>query len=437
MRVKERIAVSVSPTAPIIPEVLLYLFHPLQAGREVRSGWKLVDIVPGKTIRARFTYRNAPTLELGILPRNDEDPAFERSRWFNFSVLDAENPLPESVARFARLMVELVRRNSDSEPRPVFWDNLKRKYAIFDDENARSFDIEASPHCQNRCRFCINRPAGIPATSTEALLDLLRQQREKGAQGVEFTAMEPTLRPDILDLVAEAKRLGYGLIRMISNGYGFAKEGFTPKIFDAGLHLVTLSILGHRPEIETILTTRSDSFEIKARALAHIVEATGSRREQWFGERALFSNTVITKQNQDNLPDILDYLDRSQVSSATFSFPEPGGWALEHFDEVMPSLAAIKDVAALLLTPREEGPLASLLDLPLCVVRGEEVRGRTRKMLLSSTGEEGWREGWTEKAGRKIKPKEPCGRCRLAGECPGVWSEYVKRRGSGELTPFP
>ncbi len=425
-----------SSNAPVIPQNLLELFRPLRPGQGFRDGWKLVDIVPGKTIRAVFAYRDSTALKLGLLPHKEGRPAFERSRWFDFAVLDAEEPLPESVARFARLMVELVRRNSDSGPKPPFWDNLRRKYDIFDDENALSFDIEASPHCQNRCRFCINRPAGIPDTSTEDLLVLLRQRRERGARGVEFTAMEPTLRPDILDLVAEAKRLGYRSIRMISNGYGFAKPDFCRNIFAAGLHQVTLSILGHQPEIEQALTTRSNAFEIKARALANVVEATGSRREQWFGERALFSSTVITKQNQEFLPEILDYLTRSEVSSATFSFPEPGGWALEHFDEVMPSLTAVEAVVSRLLTPREESPLVSLLDVPLCVARGEEVRGRTRKMLLSSTGESGWREGWTQKAGRKVHPESPCASCRLAKECPGVWREYVERRGVGELKPF-
>jgi radical S-adenosyl methionine domain-containing protein 2 len=63
--------------------------------------------------------------------------------------------------------------------------------------------------CNMRCRFCFG---GFPdlrdALSTEAALRLIRSVAESGVRRLNFSGGEPTLHPELLRLMGEARRLG-------------------------------------------------------------------------------------------------------------------------------------------------------------------------------------------------------------------------------------
>jgi radical S-adenosyl methionine domain-containing protein 2 len=72
--------------------------------------------------------------------------------------------------------------------------------------------------CNYRCRFCFATYRDIDGhLSLADAAALLRALREAGAEKLNFAGGEPTLHPQIGELVAEAKRLGF-VTTLITNG---------------------------------------------------------------------------------------------------------------------------------------------------------------------------------------------------------------------------
>ncbi|MGB1016821.1 MAG: radical SAM protein, partial [Nannocystaceae bacterium] len=72
--------------------------------------------------------------------------------------------------------------------------------------------------CNYRCRFCFATYRDIQGRlDLASAFTLLRQLREAGTEKINFAGGEPTLHPDIGDLLEEARRLGF-VTALITNG---------------------------------------------------------------------------------------------------------------------------------------------------------------------------------------------------------------------------
>ena len=76
--------------------------------------------------------------------------------------------------------------------------------------------------CNFRCPFCQNAglvlaPEGEPVISTDEVLGFLNK-RKKVLDGVCITGGEPTLEPELTDLIFQIKELGYR-VKLDTNGY--------------------------------------------------------------------------------------------------------------------------------------------------------------------------------------------------------------------------
>lgn len=92
------------------------------------------------------------------------------------------------------------------------------------------------PGCNLRCPFCHNASLVLPGhmnpagMSSDALLDFLEKRRGR-LQGVCITGGEPTLHPDLPDLLREIHTLGYR-VKLDTNG---TNPRMLREILDAGL----------------------------------------------------------------------------------------------------------------------------------------------------------------------------------------------------------
>ena len=78
--------------------------------------------------------------------------------------------------------------------------------------------ISVTSHCNNDCVFC-----GLKKYKINYLvpLDEIREQMrvfyEQGVRRIVFTGGEPTLHPDILDIIASAREAGFAVISIFTN----------------------------------------------------------------------------------------------------------------------------------------------------------------------------------------------------------------------------
>lgn len=118
---------------------------------------------------------------------------------------------------------------------------------------AKDLRVSIIDRCNFRCRYCM--PAeGLPWLAKEDTLTadeierLVRMFVGLGVRAVKFTGGEPTVRPDLPDLVQRVRALGDDLdLSLTTNGY--LLDRLAGPLRDAGLDRVTVScdsLLAHR-----------------------------------------------------------------------------------------------------------------------------------------------------------------------------------------------
>ncbi|KAI8394173.1 uncharacterized protein BYT42DRAFT_553608 [Radiomyces spectabilis] len=122
--------------------------------------------------------------------------------------------------------------------------------------------ISLTEKCNLRCTYCMPEE-GVPLTAhdklltTEEILSLAKLFVAQGVTKIRLTGGEPTIRPDIIDLVqgiGELKKSGLQSLGMTSNGLALKRK--LPALRDAGLDSLNLSLDTLDPHMFEIMTRR-------------------------------------------------------------------------------------------------------------------------------------------------------------------------------------
>ncbi|XP_029316903.1 molybdenum cofactor biosynthesis protein 1 isoform X3 [Cottoperca gobio] len=106
--------------------------------------------------------------------------------------------------------------------------------------------ISLTEKCNLRCQYCMPEE-GVKLTprgqllSTSEVLTLARLFVQEGVEKIRLTGGEPLIRPDILHIIAELRKLeGLKTIAVTTNGMNLAR--LLPKLKDTGLDLLNISL---------------------------------------------------------------------------------------------------------------------------------------------------------------------------------------------------
>nr|XP_033499247.1 molybdenum cofactor biosynthesis protein 1-like [Epinephelus lanceolatus] len=106
--------------------------------------------------------------------------------------------------------------------------------------------ISLTEKCNLRCQYCMPEE-GVKLTprgqllSTSEVLTLARLFVQEGVEKIRLTGGEPLIRPDVLDIIAELRKLeGLKTIAVTTNGINLAR--LLPKLKEAGLDLINISL---------------------------------------------------------------------------------------------------------------------------------------------------------------------------------------------------
>src|SRR4051812_30843589 len=221
--------------------------------------------------------------------------------------------------------------------------------------------------CNNNCVFCMEedregRYVNNSAMTAERVQWILESHR--GAEEVCFTSGEPTTRPELPSFVAEAKRLGYRRISVMTNGRRLSHMPYAAALAKAGMNRFYISIHGHTKKLHEGLTRTPDSFE---QTVAGLDTITKLKR---FGVE-LHTSTVITDRNLPFMLDIYRFLREHGVDQVVFNVMQANGRADTFFEQIFPTYRAIAEqFRAFLAEVGEPRPMAFLVDIPLCATEG-------------------------------------------------------------------
>ncbi|WP_138438723.1 pyrroloquinoline quinone biosynthesis protein PqqE [Marinobacter alexandrii] len=203
---------------------------------------------------------------------------------------------------------------------------------------------ELTYRCPLQCPYCSN-PLDFAQSeqelSTEQWFSVLRQGREMGAAQLGFSGGEPLVRPDLPELIAEARNLGY-YTNLITSGLGLT-DAKVDAFAEAGLDHIQISFQASDPELNNAVAGSRKAFEQKL-AMAEAVKSAGY---------PMVLNFVIHRHNIHQMPDILDLCERLGADYVELATCQYYGWAFRNREGLMPSLAQLTKAEAEVNEARE------------------------------------------------------------------------------------
>jgi MoaA/NifB/PqqE/SkfB family radical SAM enzyme len=320
-------------------------------------------------------------------------------------------------------------------------------------QQAERVHISIGAVCNNNCVFCMEedrdaRYVNNSAMTAERVRWILEENR--GAEEVCFTSGEPTTRTELPDFVAHARSLGYRRVSVMTNGRRLSHLPYAALLAKAGMSRFYISIHGHTKKLHEGLTRTPDSFEQTVAGLASVA------RLKRFGVE-LHTSTVVTDRNLPHLLDIYRFLRERGVDQVVFNVMQANGRADTYFEQIFPRYTDIAaEFARFCRDVGEPRPMAFLVDIPLCTTeaipdfnRGYVERYRHFDLATNATlpqaqlperAQQGKGRGLVLVLREDLDDDQrakraECASCRYESACEGVWSNYLKRYGWGELVP--
>jgi pyrroloquinoline quinone biosynthesis protein E len=186
---------------------------------------------------------------------------------------------------------------------------------------------ELTYRCPLQCPYCSN-PVDYARHDQELAtadwLRVLREARALGATQLGFSGGEPLARKDLVELVAEARRLGY-YTNLITSAIGL-DEARLRALKEAGLDNVQISFQASSRELNDRIAGLP-SFERKL-AAARLVKAQGF---------PLTLCVVIHRGNIDAIAAILDLAIELQADYVELASTQYYGWAKQNRNQLLPS----------------------------------------------------------------------------------------------------
>lgn len=294
---------------------------------------------------------------------------------------------------------------------------------------ADRIDVKVGFACNNRCLFCVQgrKRDRYGKKARQELMDILDQNAERYT-GVVFTGGEPSLHPDLLDLVARAKQVGYDSIQIQSNGRMFAYADLCERLIAAGVTEFSPALHGASPDCHDYLTQVRGSFEQTVRGI-RVLKSLGQR---------VITNSVITRSNFRHLPELAKLLIDLGVDQYQLAFVHPVGSAgpEANFAAIVPRFELlVKTLHPALLMGLEANRVVMTEAVPFCFMGGlEQLVGERIMPSTRIFDAEGVIEDYRQyRVGEGKAKGQPCEDCSRNAECEGPWREYTDRYGWGEF----
>lgn len=294
----------------------------------------------------------------------------------------------------------------------------------------KKLDIKITFHCNNRCDFCAqgDKREFIKPKNKKEIIKALEDAKKQNANTVVFTGGEPTLHPDLIEIIKAAKNLKYKYIQLQTNGRTLSSLDFLKKLKKAGVNEISPALHGSKPEIHDKLTHSPGSFKQTVKGIIN------SKNLGLY----VLTNTVITSLNYKDLPNIAKLLIYLGVDQFQFAFIHIIGtgwenrkWIVPRKTEILPYLYKALDIGI------KSGIKCYTEAIPYCFMKGYE------DCISESIIPDGpvvdadvyvENYGVYRKTEGKIKHKK-CKACIYYNVCEGPWREYPELFGWREFKP--
>jgi radical SAM protein with 4Fe4S-binding SPASM domain len=207
-------------------------------------------------------------------------------------------------------------------------------------------DLALTYRCNNACTHCYNaRPRNYPELDTQTWKEIIDRIWELRVPHVVFTGGEPTLRDDLVELVAYAQEKGL-VTGLNTNGRKLADSTLLQALIAAGLDHVQITIESYDPSVHDTMVRASGAWEETLAGLRNVVAS----------QIYMMTNTTLLQNNAYELERILEFLAAEGVPTVGLNGLIYSG----HGKEVQAGI--------------RERELPALLDVAQCITQAHEQR---------------------------------------------------------------
>ncbi len=164
-------------------------------------------------------------------------------------------------------------------------------------------DFALTYRCNNACSHCYNaRPRNYPELDSDTWKAIIDRVWELRIPHIVFTGGEPTLRDDLVDLVAYAQEKGL-VTGLNTNGRRLANNAFVKSLVEAGLDHVQITIESHSAAVHDEMVRAPGAWQDTLEGLRNVINSP----------LYIMTNTTLLKNNAFELENILTFLAAEKV----------------------------------------------------------------------------------------------------------------------------
>ncbi len=277
------------------------------------------------------------------------------------------------------------------------------------------------------CRSCEDSGESLDGVAIRALLD---GALARGVGKLWIGGGEPTLRNDLLSVIATARRLGFARVLLQTNGMRLAYPKFVDALVAAGVTDVSLNVKSHRASLHDTLSGREGCHALLVQALGEL-RRTSVR---------VVADVLLTRSTAEDLPETIARFAELGVRAFTLwllsaSDAREGG-AHAAVQREVPRISELHaPVARAAAVARAAGVELVSMHTPPCTLpaplRPLFLAARTLGMTVVDPSGRSFRLEDSPFEGGAWQ--EPCARCDARPECHGPRADYIRLHGASEL----
>lgn len=304
-------------------------------------------------------------------------------------------------------------------------------------DEPKCFDILLNYNCSAKCLFCSQdfewrkEPNDL---SFEKAVEFMYMAYKNGYRRLGFTGGEPTIRPELPKLIALAKKIGYGYVRIQTNGIRIADYDYAKTLADAGLTFVKYSLHGHNAELHDKLVAVPGAFDKNLRSIENLKKL----------KIGIGVNIVLNELNYRHLVEFYElFLLKLQLSNFVIIAPlYEGNMTLNaakgakigvRMSDLAPYIKKAYEVFTKINYPKP--PL--LLHFTPCVLPGYEQQmlgwSAFNTMVVNPKGE---KRDLDMTAQSHTTKTDACKKCVYNDRCIGWDASYARYFGTDEIAPL-
>lgn len=185
---------------------------------------------------------------------------------------------------------------------------------------SRKLIVNLTYQCINRCVFCAVSNRVRRDVPFERVLEILRDHRARGVDLLDLDGGEPTLHPRLLDVVREARDLGYRQVNVTTNGRRLRDRRFARRLMGSGVTSLLVSLHGARADVHEAATRVPGSWGETVRGLRNALALSPP-------DGHVGVNTTVFDGNTSDLGALADLLWDLGVDRWNLQFLTPFGAA--------------------------------------------------------------------------------------------------------------